>query len=157
MAQDHLGHFARIHPLTQTVIPACLRCVAAMLCSATRENSNMKKSPFLSVLLICAACGIASAQEQNPTATQHWPQQQQQPQEPEMRNGVPVFKITVVGRDIPAINYFHRSGSTKIGFQGTSLLPQGKGSAIVEGRRGRMVVDAKFEGLVPANSFGIEY
>ena len=96
----------------------------------------------------------------NPTATQQWPQDQQnQRQQPqaEWRDGVPVYKITVVGRDIPAINYFHRSGSTKIGFQGTSLLPQGKGSAIVESRRGRMVVDAKFEGLVPANSFGIEY
>jgi hypothetical protein len=49
-----------------------------------------------------------------------------------MRDGVPVYKVQVVGRDIPAINYFHRSGSTKIGFQGTSLLPAAKGSAVVE-------------------------
>ena len=119
----------------------------------------MKKVQLLTVF-VCAACGMACAQEMNPTATQQWPQDQQnQRQQPqaEWRDGVPVYKITVVGRDIPAINYFHRSGSTKIGFQGTSLLPQGKGSAIVESRRGRMVVDAKFEGLVPANSFGIEY
>ncbi len=74
-----------------------------------------------------------------------------------MRDGVPVYKVTVVGRDIPAINYFHRSGATKIGFQGTSLMAQSKGSASVESRRGRMVIDAKFEGLVPANSFGVEY
>jgi outer membrane protein OmpA-like peptidoglycan-associated protein len=112
----------------------------------------------LLILLFCAC--LVSAQEANPTATQQWPQDQnrekQQPQA-EWRNGVPVYKITVVGRDIPAINYFHRSGPTKIGFEGTSLLAQAKGSATVESRRGRMVIDAKFEGLVPANSFSVEY
>lgn len=92
----------------------------------------------------------------NPTSTHQWPQQQQQPKI-EVEGGVPVYKVTVVGRDIPAINYFHRSGATKIGFQGTSLMAQGKGSATVESRRGRMVIDAKFERLVPANSFGVEY
>ena len=119
----------------------------------------MKKVQLLT-FFVCAACGMACAQETNPTATQQWPQDQQnQRQQPqaEWRDGVPVYKITVVGRDTPAVNYFHRSGSTKIGFQGTSLLPQGKGSAVVESRRGRMVIDAKFEGLVPANSFGVEY
>ncbi len=119
----------------------------------------MKKVQLLT-FFVCAACGMACAQEMNPTATQQWPQDQQnQRQQPqaEWRDGVPVYKITVVGRDIPAINYFHRSGATKIGFQGTSLLPQGKGSATVESRRGRMVIDAKFQGMVPANSFGVEY
>ncbi|MBV8631402.1 MAG: DUF4398 and OmpA-like domain-containing protein [Silvibacterium sp.] len=116
----------------------------------------------LAIILSCAVCGVASAQEPNPTTTQQWPQdrqgqdQRQQPQA-EWQNGIPVYKITVVGRDIPAINYFHRSGSTKIGFEGTSLLAQGRGSATVESRRGRMVIDAKFEQLVPANSFGVEY
>ena len=86
-----------------------------------------------------------------------WQQQSQGQPQAQIENGVPVYKVTVVGRDIPAINYFHRSGSTKIGFQGTSLMPQAKGEATVESRRGRMVVDAKFEGLVPANSFGVEY
>jgi len=92
------------------------------------------KQRVLLFLFTSALCGIASAQEANPTATQRWPQDQQQNQypQPEMRDGVPVYKVQVVGRDIPAINYFHRSGSTKIGFQGTSLLPAAKGSAVVE-------------------------
>lgn len=117
------------------------------------------KQRLLLFLLIPALCGISFAQEANPTATHQWPQDQQQQQnlQPEMRDGVPVYKIQVVGRDIPAINYFHRSGNTKIGFQGTSLLPEGKGSAVVESRRGRLVINAKFEGLRPANSFGVEY
>src|SRR5277367_921538 len=118
----------------------------------------MKKIELLT-LLSFAACGIAGAQEMNPTATQQWPQEHRQQPQAETRDGesVYVYKITVVGRDIPAINYFHRSGPTKIGFEGTSLLAQGRGSATVESRRGRMVIDAKFEGLVPANSFGVEY
>src|SRR5580698_2968837 len=118
------------------------------------------KQKLLLILFTSAMCGVASAQEPNPTATNKWPQDQQQQQstpQAEMRDGVPVYKVQVVGRDIPAINYFHRSGNTKIGFQGTSLLPESKGSATVESRRGRLVINAKFEGLRPANSFGVEY
>jgi outer membrane protein OmpA-like peptidoglycan-associated protein len=63
----------------------------------------------------------------------------------------------VVGREIPAINYFHRSGTTRIGFQGTSLLPDSRGEARVEARAGRTVIDASFEQLTPANGFGPEY
>ena len=74
----------------------------------------------------------------------------------ETENHVPLYKIQVVGRDIPAINYWHRSGSTKIGFAGTSLLPQGKGEANVSSK-GQTFIQAKFEGFVPANSFGVEY
>jgi len=99
---------------------------------------------------------MMAAQEPNPTAQT---QQQGQPQQPqaEMSDGVPLFKIQVVGRDIPAINYFHRKSATKIGFQGTSLLPQAKGSAKVEGLGGRTVINAEFQGLSPANGFGNEY
>ena len=124
-------------------------------CGRKMGKTIMKKIQFLA-LLTTAACGFAGAQEMNPTANHQWPQQQQ-PQQAEMRDGVPVYKVTVVGREIPAINYFHRSAATKIGFEGTSLMPLAKGTASVESRRGRMVIDAKFEGLVPANSFGVEY
>lgn len=117
------------------------------------------KKHVLCVLVTTALSSIVYAQEMNPTATQQWPQPRQQSQAPqaEVKNGVPVYKVQVVGRDIPAINYFHRSGSTKIGFSGTALLPDAKGSAIVESGRGRLTIRAKFEGLRPANSFGVEY
>ena len=119
----------------------------------TMKWTRTKYATPLLILVTAACAGIAGAQEMNPTAQA---QPVQQPQA-DMREGVPVYRVTVVGRDIPAINYFHRSGSTKIGFEGTSLLPGSKGSATVESERGRMVIDAKFEGLVPANSFGEEY
>jgi outer membrane protein OmpA-like peptidoglycan-associated protein len=113
----------------------------------------MKMSYATAILCTSTFVGAAFAQEMNPTARQA-PSQQPQAQ---MRDGVPVYRVEVVGRDIPAINYFHRSGATRIGFQGTSLLPQGKGEAKVQSERGRMNIDVKLEGLVPANSFGPEY
>jgi outer membrane protein OmpA-like peptidoglycan-associated protein len=108
------------------------------------------------VTLLCAASSAVYAQEPSPTAQ---PQQQQPIMPAENGNGnnnVPLYRIQVVGRDIPAINYWHRSGSTKIGFAGTSLLPQGKGEANVTSK-GQTFIDAKFQGFVPANSFGVEY
>jgi outer membrane protein OmpA-like peptidoglycan-associated protein len=74
-----------------------------------------------------------------------------------MRDDVPLYKIEVVGRDIPAINYFHRNGSTKIGFQGTDLLPAAHGTAKVDAHLGRTSIDISIEGLTPANGFGNEY
>ncbi|WP_263355874.1 OmpA family protein [Acidicapsa ligni] len=109
------------------------------------------------VLALLAGCAILGAQESNPTATPRPSQDQSQQPQAEMREGVPVYKIQVVGRDIPAINYFHRNGATKIGFQGTSLLPMSKGTAKVEARAGRTSIDAQFQGLTPANGYGPEY
>jgi hypothetical protein len=106
-------------------------------------------------IFLLAACGFAAAQEMNPTAR---PQPSQSASSAQtMMDGVPLYKIQVVGRDIPAINYFHRRSATKIGFQGTSLLPSARGEAKVQARSGRTVIDASFEHLVPANSFGTEY
>ena len=107
------------------------------------------------LLVLVAASGWLTAQENNPTA------QPNSPAAPMGQQGtydnVPLYKIEVVARDIPAINYFHRSGSTKIGFRGTELLPQAKGEAKVDSKLGRTVIDADFEGLTPANGFGVEY
>ncbi len=109
----------------------------------------LKYSPAL--LLLAAT---VHGQEMNPSATDRFPQGQGPST---VRNGVPVYKIQVVGRDIPAINYFHRSGSTKIGFEGTPLLPSAKGQATVESNKGQISINAHLEGLKPANGFGVEY
>jgi len=115
-----------------------------------------KFKPCHCLLISLVATSISlSAQEANPTAA---PPQAPQSQTPVYTpDNVPVYKIQVVARDIPAINYFHRSGSTKIGFQGTSLLPQARGEAKVESKLGRTVIDADIRGLSPANGFGPEY
>ena len=65
--------------------------------------------------------------------------------------------MKVVQRDLDAVNYLHRSGSTQIGFKGTTLLPLAKGEAKVTSERGGIHIEAKFQGLTPANGFGPEY
>lgn len=96
----------------------------------------------------------ASAQELNPTAqTAPRPQDNQITQQ----NGIYIYRVKVVQRDLDAVNYLHRSGSTTIGFEGTALLPRAKGEAKVQSERGGITIDARFEGLTPANGFGPEY
>jgi len=121
------------------------------------KRSMNQRGIFLSAFLIAAA-GFVGAQEANPTSTGSPLQSGAAPMtQTGMQDNVPIYKIQVVGRDIPAINYFHRSSATKIGFQGTSLLPTAKGDAKVEARLGRTSIEASFEGLPPANGFGPEY
>ena len=69
----------------------------------------------------------------------------------------PIYRVTVVSRTLPAVNYEHRGGPTAIDFQGTVLLPRAKGTATVESKRGRVVIDAKFEHLEAPTRFGREY
>ncbi len=73
------------------------------------------------------------------------------------QSSVPVYRITVVARTIKAVNYRHRSGTTKIGFRGTALMPAARGEAKVESKRGAIEVEADFERMVPATDFGPEY
>jgi outer membrane protein OmpA-like peptidoglycan-associated protein len=70
---------------------------------------------------------------------------------------VPIFRMTVVGRTTPAINYRPRKGATKIDFVGTALLPNAVGTAEVEGKKGYIAIDARFDKLEPATRFGQEY
>lgn len=112
-----------------------------------------KRTYNLLVLVALIACTL-SAQETNPTDKQTHPSQTQMA---ETGNGVPLYRIQVVARDIPAVNYFHRGGATKISFQGTSLLPEAKGSAKVDAHLGRAAISLDVEGLTPANGFGTEY
>jgi outer membrane protein OmpA-like peptidoglycan-associated protein len=73
------------------------------------------------------------------------------------KDGIYIYRVKVVQRDLDAVNYLHRSGSTTIGFKGTPLLPMGKGEAKVTSERGGITINAHFEGLTPANGFGHEY
>jgi outer membrane protein OmpA-like peptidoglycan-associated protein len=70
---------------------------------------------------------------------------------------VPIYRITVVARTTKAINYHHRSGSTRIGFRGTALMPEARGEAKVESKQGVIKIDAEMEKLGPATQFGHEY
>ncbi len=69
----------------------------------------------------------------------------------------PLYKVTVVSRTAKAINYRHRSGATKIDFQGTALLPKSHGQAKVESKQGYIEIEVEFRELAPASQFGPEY
>lgn len=70
---------------------------------------------------------------------------------------VAVFKVVVVGRTVKAVNYRNRE-STRIGFEGTSLLAGAQGEATVENKQGSTRVRATFKHLTPAaTQFGPSY
>ncbi len=94
------------------------------------------------------------AQEPNPTSGVNASQLNQGVTE---QDGIYLYRVKVVQRDLDAVNYLHRSGSTRIGFKGTTLLPQASGEAKVTSERGGITIDARFKGLTPANGFGPEY
>jgi hypothetical protein len=107
----------------------------------------------LKLILMGISIGIAmSAQAQqpaNPTQVQV------------QRSGGdnPLYKITVnvVERTTKAINYRHHSGSTKVDFRGTPLLPEARGEAKVESKQGYIGIEVEFDDLQGATRFGPEY
>ncbi len=97
------------------------------------------------------ACGILAAQAPqapNPTAAST---------DQAGAGSQPIYRVTVVARTTKAINYNHRSGSTRIGFRGTALMPQATGEAKVESKQGVIKIDAEMQKLDPATKFGPEY
>jgi outer membrane protein OmpA-like peptidoglycan-associated protein len=98
---------------------------------------------------VIGTVNIVEAQETNPT--------QGEPGQVSKQDGIYIYRVKVVQRDLDAVNYLHRSGATTIGFQGTTLLPGAKGEAKVESERGGITINARFQGLTPANGFGPEY
>ena len=86
--------------------------------------------------------------------------QDQAPQEMNQNTGqndMPVFRVTVTERTTKAVNYRNRGGSTEVDFRGTDLMPQVTGHAKVEGKGGRLTIDAEFAHLQPVKMFGGQY
>jgi hypothetical protein len=54
----------------------------------------------------------------------------------EPMNPTPVFHVSVTSRNVQAINYKHRGGTTKLDFAGTDLMPAATGQAKVESKKG---------------------
>src|ERR1700728_439937 len=69
----------------------------------------------------------------------------------------PIFRVTVISRSVQAINYQHRSGSAKLDFAGTDLMPVANGVAEINSKRGSIAIEAEFAGLQKPTSFGNEY
>ena len=76
---------------------------------------------------------------------------------PAFSQDAPVFRMTVVGRTVPAVNYRPRSGETRVDFAGTILMPKAKGEAWIEGEKGYIKINAHFDKLDGPQRFGSEY
>jgi outer membrane protein OmpA-like peptidoglycan-associated protein len=77
--------------------------------------------------------------------------------EVEHMSSTPTFRVVVISRSVQAINYKHRSGSSKLDFAGTTLMPSANGVAQVNSHRGSIVIDAEFGELQKPTTFGNEY
>lgn len=104
----------------------------------------LKRSNTMFATLILSACFVAKAPTlaAAPAATQDSPN---------------TYRINVVSRSTRAVSYKHRSGATKINFQGTDLMPNAAGEAKVESKRGALEIEVEFSGLDKPTSFGSEY
>jgi outer membrane protein OmpA-like peptidoglycan-associated protein len=114
-----------------------------------RNGGNMKS---LKLALLGIALGVAAPAQA---------QQAANPTQVEVQRGRdnPLYKITVnvVERTTKAINYRHHSGSTKVDFRGTPLLPEARGEAKVESKQGYIEIEVEFDNLQGATRFGPEY
>jgi len=70
---------------------------------------------------------------------------------------MPIFRVTVVSRTTPAINYHHRTGSTHIDFRGSELMPPAVGEAKIESQMGSTKIETELKHMTPAGQFGPEY
>jgi outer membrane protein OmpA-like peptidoglycan-associated protein len=99
------------------------------------------------VFVVCAAMSIAALAQS----------ESQDKIRVEPMDKTPVFRVNVVERNVKAVNYRHRGGSTNVDLRGTELALEAQGKARVDSRTGRTDIQAKVNNLQPANKFGMEY
>ena len=100
---------------------------------------------FGALLIVCGVISAEAPQSQNENAARM------------AAGSTPVYRVTVTGRTMKAVNYKSRSGATKIDFRGTELLSGSRGEAKVESKQGYIEIEVEFDNLQPANKFGAEY
>ena len=67
-----------------------------------------------------------------------------------MQNGIYIYRVHVVERNLDCVNYLHRSGSTTIGFDGTALAPKRPRVAVPSPvKHCPVTIDAHFEDSLP--------
>ncbi len=75
----------------------------------------------------------------------------------EPMSSTPTFRVVVVSRTVQAVNYRYRSGSSKLDFSGTDLMPSANGEAKVNSKKGSIEIEAEFSNLQTPKTFGNEY
>jgi len=106
-------------------------------------------------LMMLLGVGVTRAQEANPTSVA--PGAKRGEVVAEGPNGIYIYHVKVVQRELDAVNYFNRRGATHVGFVGTDLMPSARGDGKVDSQTGKTSIEVRFDGLTPANGFGPEY
>ncbi len=68
-----------------------------------------------------------------------------------------MYQMILVDRTVKAVKYAHRSGSTKMDFEGTDLMASAKGEAKVDSHRGSIEIEVEFWNVQKPTTFGGEY
>src|SRR5579859_4472869 len=108
-----------------------------------REGEILKTKLLLAVGITLSLSAFAQTNSQNLTV--------------EPMTTTPTFRVTVISRSVQAVNYKHRSGSSKLDFAGTDLMPSANGVAEINSRRGSITIEAEFGQLQKPTTFGNEY
>jgi len=108
-----------------------------------RKEKTLKSKLLLAVGITLSLSAFAQTNSQTLTV--------------EPMSTIPTFRVTVISRSVQAVNYQHRSGSSKLDFAGTDLMPSANGVAEVNSKRGSIAIEAEFGGLQKPTTFGNEY
>lgn len=103
----------------------------------------MKKTLLFVAAIVLSVPATAQTNSQNLTV--------------ERMSPTPTFRVVVISRSVQAVNYKHRSGSSKLDFAGTELMPAANGEAQVNSKRGSIDIEAEFGNLQKPTTFGNEY
>jgi outer membrane protein OmpA-like peptidoglycan-associated protein len=115
-----------------------------MAAHACHEGDTLKTTLLLTVGITLSLGAFAQASAQTTANV-------------EPMGSMPTFRVTVISRSVQAINYQHRSGSSKLDFAGTDLMPSANGVAEVNSKRGSIEIVAEFGNLQKPTTFGNEY
>src|SRR5271165_2122396 len=115
-----------------------------MAAGASHEGDILKTKLLLAVGITVSLSAFAQASPQSATTV-------------EPMSSMPTFRVTVISRSVQAVNYKHRSGSSKLDFAGTDLMPSASGVAQVNSKRGSIEIEAEFGDVQKPTTFGNEY
>jgi outer membrane protein OmpA-like peptidoglycan-associated protein len=112
------------------------------------EEIKVKSKLLLSAILVLSLpmAVQANAQTNSQTVVEVGPS-----------GSVSTFRVVVVSRTTQAVNYRYRSGSSKLDFAGTDLMPSANGEAKVNSKKGSVEIEAEFRNLQTPKTFGNEY
>ncbi len=104
----------------------------------------MKKTLLLAIVITLSMSAFAQTNSQTTIAV-------------EPISPTPIFRVTVVSRNVQAVNYLHHGGTTTLGFKGTDLMPGAHAQARVNTKKGYIAIEVEFHGLESPKTFGNEY